>query len=172
MYAIALSVFCTHSEIDFSTFHDANIFTFLIGDTSVMLIIAIMAPIIIQFVFSDTSNLVYWATSAIISATWARIMELSNDILKFIHLDFGVSATDSAINWAITTDIAYSLYFILPSFFLVLAQRWSFGRRILLNFISIMEGHSKGVLYAIGELLMKLFTALGRLFEKNDDQQV
>jgi hypothetical protein len=50
----------------------------------------------------------------------------------------------SAVNWAIFTDLTYSIYFFLPSVFSVFIQRSDVGRAVILNFVQRGADHPKG----------------------------
>lgn len=166
LYTFALGFISLGGVFDFAIFNKASLHGLLFGDTSVMLIVSFIIPFVLSNISNESSSTVYWITTEFASSTYSRMSELFHDLIKFIHLDFGVGHIDSAINWAIVTDISYSLYFVIPSVLLVFAQRWGFGREIFLNFISLTESHPKGPVYAIGELLMRLFTALVDTFRK------
>jgi len=80
--------------------------------------------------------------------------------LKVTTLNFDVGIIESSINLAIFFDILYSIFFIVPGIAFVAIQRWPFGRRVFLNFVLWVTNHPKGVIYAFGEMLLGIVTAI------------
>jgi len=82
------------------------------------------------------------------------MLTLFTDTWRVLHFDFRVTVFESAINWAIFTDVLYSIIFFLPALSVVMIQRWHFGRRVFLNVVLWVADHPKGVIYAFGEMLL------------------
>jgi hypothetical protein len=153
--------------VDFSTFDDANLTTFILADSAVMFSASLILPVLFSW------NL-YHGTSILASLTdipgtfylsiYSQIQAVVEDTWKFVHFDFGVGPVESAINWAIFTDLAYSLYFVLPAALLVWAQRWDLGRRMLLNLVEQAADHPKGSLYGFGTILLAWRVAITEIF--------
>jgi hypothetical protein len=81
-------------------------------------------------------------------------------------MEFPIGIVPGAINWTIFTDVSYSIYYLVPSVLLVMAQRWDLGRRMFLNLILLITDHPKGSLYAISDISTAWVTAIIRLFKK------
>jgi hypothetical protein len=130
---------------------------------------ALMTPIISAWLIYNTSGLLYHALIAVftvIVSVYLQVKEVITDLLRILHLDLGVGVISSAINSAIFTDISYSMYFLMPGVLLVLGQRWSLGRRMLLNLTLMIADHPEGALYAIASILMAWVTEITNFFKK------
>lgn len=133
-----------------------EIFTSLLASIMMMSIIIIYSNISIIAAVGQALNVLY-------QLTHIRITSFFVDAWRLLHFDFAVNIVDSAANWAIFTDLLYSLYFFMPALAIVAIQRWGFGRRTFFNIVLWVADHPKGVLHAIGEMLLGLIKQIGQL---------
>jgi hypothetical protein len=90
------------------------------------------------------------------------------DVYKFINLDFSPPLFESIRNWAIFTDLAFSLVYLLPCLAIVFAGRNPVSRGILLNLVQWVGDHPKGPLYALREACLSLVQYLLTILKKKD----
>jgi hypothetical protein len=167
-FAIA-AVFANGGLIDFSTFDDVNGWSFLIASLALAFTSSLVAPMISAWLIYNSEGTILHLSTIIITiamSTYLLIKELAADMQRIAHMDFGINIIPSAINWAIFIDITYSLYFLVPGFLLVAAQRWSFGRRMFLNLILLVADHPKGALYGIANILMAWITEITKFLKR------
>jgi len=171
IYTFAMvAVFLLGGLVDYFTFDRASMSTFITASVALGLTTSLLTPVVSSWLIYNlynSSSLLFKAILAVITIVISIhivLTELFSDAWKFIHLNFGVSIVHSAINWAIFTDVSYSMYFVVPSILLVMAQRWSFGRRIFLNLVLRIADHPKGVLHAVAEIMMAWLTAVTKVF--------
>jgi hypothetical protein len=88
------------------------------------------------------------------SVTYTTVANFMGDTWKVAHFDFSPTYIDGAINFAIVTDLLYSLLFFLPGLGIVLLQRWPFGQRTFLNIIQWFPEHPKGPIFAMSKMFL------------------
>ena len=153
--------------VDFSTFDKANLGTFILADSAVVSSASLILPVLFSWSIYhgrsilESLTIIPWT---VYLSIYLQIQEVVKDAWKFVHFDFGVGAIQSAVNWAIITDIAYSLYFVTPAVLLGWAQRWDLGRRMFLNLIEQVADHPKGSLYGFGAILLAWRAAITNIF--------
>jgi hypothetical protein len=98
--------------------------------------------------------------------TFVQMRELFADLSRIFHWDFPIGVVPGAINWAIITDVTYSMYYLVPSIVFIVIQRWGLGRRMLLNLILFVADHPKGALYAISQISTAWITPIMKIFKK------
>jgi hypothetical protein len=169
IYISALMVvFITGGLIDFSTFDNIGLWNFMISSLAFTFTINLLTPIISAWLIYNSYGILFKTSTIIITiifGTYSQMRELFTDLFKVIHMDLPIAVIPGAINWAIITDVTYSIYYLIPSIMLVIIQRWGFGRRMFLNLILFVADHPKGVLYAISQISTAWISAIVKLFE-------
>jgi len=94
---------------------------------------------------------------------YLRVFAFTADVWKIPQLDFSNDAISSIIDWAIFTDLLFSVAYLGPCVLLVLANRSSTLRNKFLNLVMFIGDHSKGPFVAVAEFLSPLLTFLQRL---------
>lgn len=164
-----ISVAYTGPLVDFVAFRSANMASLVIATAGI--------TSLLQFTFSATTLLLVYVIISKVSIingltlalnlmyhdVYGKTTSFFDDAWRVMHLDFDIDVIESAINWAIFTDILYSFLFLLPALGIVIIQRWHFGRRMFLNLVLWIVGHPKGVIYAFGELLLSFISAVRQL---------
>jgi hypothetical protein len=165
----AILLIFARGMIDYSTFTTANVPNLIVATSGVLSLVPLALPaatiLISYFVFTSSGA---WGGSAlfiniIYHLTYVRILSFFEDTWKVIHFDFGVGIIDSAVNWAIFTDVLYSIFFLVPALAIIIVQRWSFGRRMFLNLVLWVSAHPKGVIFACGEMMLSFVSAIRQL---------
>jgi hypothetical protein len=166
---VLLAVYTLGGLVDYFTFDHSSIFNLIVGGIWLSITASLPLPMILSWIlynnFFELSFLSEFsvAFSVIVINIIATMRELVVDIWKFVHLDFRVSLVASAINWAIVTDLTYSIYFIVPSIILVTVQRSSFWRRTFLSLVLWIADHPKGAIHAVAEIMMGWLTMITKL---------
>ena len=156
-------MFLANGLVDYTTFEKVNLLNFSIASTELQFTGSLLIPSISSWLIYNTSGLYYHVEVifvTIILSLYTQAKEFFTDLVQVLHFNFRINIIPSAINWAIATDITYSLYYVVPSVLLVLAQRWEVGREKFLDQVLSISGHPRGVLYAVGEGLMKISTGV------------
>ena len=135
----------------------------MVGINLSVIVLPNLLLFILIYLYGNTITLstlvtVYIKTLSIV--TYGRLITFGADAWKVLHFDFSQGAVDTAINWAIFTDLAYSLYFIGPGLAIVMIQRWHFGRRWFLGVVLFVASHPQGIVFAIGEIFLNVAKAV------------
>jgi hypothetical protein len=167
---VGAGVLVSGQVIDFASFSSANWVTLTLGMTAFL--------INLHFIFQALSVLLVLQFPGILAALigflsfisttlWMagdRVLEFAVDVGKVLRLDFSTDAIQSTVNWAIFTDLLFSMSYVIPSLLLVLANRNATARSMFLNLLMWIGDHSKGPLIAVSEIFSSLFTLLRKLF--------
>jgi hypothetical protein len=127
IYIFALvAVFTTGGLIDFSTFDVVDLRNFMIAHLALSSTGALLTPIISAWLIYNTFGFLYHPSIVMVTiviATVLQVRELLSDLLRIARTEFAIGIVPGAINWAIFTDVSYSIYYLVPSVLLVMAQR-------------------------------------------------
>jgi hypothetical protein len=136
-----VSVIAIGGFMDFTYFDTVNITTLIVGQSAMLFnlnLLVLTGPAWFVYAVADWGvRIVYLIIQIFLLASFMRltIVNFIGDTWKVAHFDFSPAYTDGVINFAIITDLLYSLWFFLPAFGIVLIQRWPSGQRTLLKIV-------------------------------------
>lgn len=131
----------------------------------------LLTPILSAWLIYNSSGLLFKTSTIILTIIFGTYFSGERVIyrpIEGVHMDLPIAVIPGAINWAIITDVTYSMYYLIPSIMLVIIQRWDFGRRMFLNLILLVADHPKGALYAISQISTAWISATIKLFKHNN----
>jgi hypothetical protein len=148
------TVFATGGIVDFTSFSNPNWFTITL--VSNYLLFGFTQPLAVAY-----AQLTYLLPTAgkfiafyffgwpIVIMTYNRTIGFFSEVWKALHLDFTGVLGDAVVNWAIVTDLLFSLSYLLPAFALVALHRNLRARTTVLTFLAYLSEHPRGVLIAM-----------------------
>jgi hypothetical protein len=157
-----MTVFTGGGIIDFSSFSDPNWFTVTLVMGFVFL--AVTQPMAALFA-EVTYLLPFWAkvvtlamsSWSIAGMTYFRLLSFFSEIRNVLHFDFSGALGDAMVNWAIVTDLLFSLSYIIPAFALVALHQNLRVRTTVLDLLQYVSEHPRGVLIAIADMIKAPF---------------
>jgi hypothetical protein len=164
-----VSVIAIGGFMDFTYFDTVNITTLIVGQSAILINLSLLflaGPAWFVYAVADWGvRIFYLIVQMLALAGFMRftIVNFIGDTWKVAHFDFSTAYTDGVINFAITTDLLYSLMFLLPGLGILLLHRWPFGQRTFLNIIQWFAEHPRGPYYAISRMFLGLASAAGKM---------
>jgi hypothetical protein len=142
--------------VDFTYFDEASVTTLIVGESSMLVTLALHGLLVIVLdAWRSWQGLLLLLQLPILNVIiYTTAVQFIFDTWKVAHLDFSPGFTEGAVNFAIDTDILYSLVFVAPGLGIVFIQRWPFGQRTFLNFIEWIADHPQSPIYAFGTILL------------------
>ena len=165
-----VSVIAIGGFMDFTYFDTVGVTTLIVGQAAMLINLGLLfltGPAWFVYAVADWGiRIFYLIVQIFLLAGFMRftIVNFIGDMWKVAHFDFSPAYTDGVINFAITTDLLYSLLFLLPGLGILLLQRWPFGQRTFLNIIQWFPEHPKGPYYAISRVFLGLASTAGKIW--------
>lgn len=156
--------------VDFTYYDTVSMTTLIIGQTAMQINLSLLlfaGPAWLVYMIPDWGVRTYYLiiqTILLRSLIYKTVGNFIDDTWRFAHFDFSPTYTDGAINFAIITDLIYSLAFVLPGLGIVLIYRWPFGQRTFLNIVQWFPEHPKGPYYAISRMFLGLADEIRKLW--------
>jgi hypothetical protein len=171
-----IAVIAIGGFIDYTYFDTASTMTLILGESAMLLNLSLflfMAPAWLVYNVPDWGARILflrYQSELLRQAVYINITNFFGDTWKVAHFDFSPSYTDGVVNFAIVTDLLYSLVFFLPALVMVLFQRWPFGQRTFLNIIQWFPEHPKGPIYAISRMFLALASTASKIWRGEEDK--
>jgi hypothetical protein len=152
--------------IAFASFPSANWLSLTLGEASVKIYANFIFPalfFLLAVTLPSKIGLIVALLTLIVGASWIasdRGFEFVSDAGKLFQLDFTTDSLQATIDWAIFTDLLFSVFYLFPCLLLVLANRSDATRTKFLNLVMWVGDHSKGPFVALAELSSLFFSLL------------
>lgn len=164
-----IEIVAVGSVIDLSSFDSANWLTLAFGIATLGLNAAFVIPVVVISLgnlFTGMVGVVIIIATYLIAPIWMgvyRMGEFATAVVKILNLDFSNDILESIIDWAIFTDVMFSLFYLLPSVLLVLANRSEKTREAFLNVVMYVGDHKDGPYTALADMLSTTGEAIKKI---------
>ena len=155
-----VSIIVVGGLIDFTYFDTVSMTTLAIAQSAMVInlsLLLLVGPAWLVYAIPDWGVRAIYLTIQMLllrGVIYTTVTNFMGDTWKVAHFDFSPTYIDGVINFAIVTDLLYSLLFFLPGLGMILLQRWPFGQRTFLNIIQWFPEHPKGPIFAMSKMFL------------------
>lgn len=164
-------LFATGQIVDLSIFDSANWGTLTVGLATFYTNTGYVVPVVSLAIgyftmgFIGSTLLAFMFLLAPIWMGFFRISSFATATIQFLNFDFTNAPLEAVIDWAVFTDLLFSVCFLAPSLLMVLANRSEGTRNAFLNVVMYIGDHKEGpyaatagIFASVGEFLKNIFS--------------